>query len=115
VPWQPLPENRRKDPERIGESLDRVLKGMGVPDAKGITTVFDDWAGIVGEVTAARTRPVAIDDGTLVVATDEPAVATQVRFLEPQLLGRLAEVCGEGRVTKVVVRVEARRRRAGGR
>jgi predicted nucleic acid-binding Zn ribbon protein len=106
VPWSPLPQDRGRDPERVGTSLDRVLKGMGVPDAQGITTVFDDWAGVVGEVTAQRTRPVAIDHGTLVIATDEPAVATQVRYLEPQLLARLATVCGEGRVTKVVVRVE---------
>jgi predicted nucleic acid-binding Zn ribbon protein len=82
-----------------------------VPDAKGITTVFDDWAAIVGEVTASRTRPVAIDDGTLVIATDEPAVATQVRYLESQLLTRLAEVCGAGRVTKIAVRVEGRDKR----
>jgi predicted nucleic acid-binding Zn ribbon protein len=109
--WQPLPQDRGRDPERIGESLDRVLRGMGVPGAKGITTVFDDWAAIVGEVTAARTRPVAIDHGTLVIATDEPAVATQVRYLEPQLLTRLEEVCGAGRVTKVAVRVEGRQRR----
>jgi predicted nucleic acid-binding Zn ribbon protein len=111
VPWKPLPSERGPDPEPVADALERVLRGLGMPGAKGITTVFDDWQSVVGETTAARTRPVAIDGGTLVVATDEPAVAAQLRYLEQQLLTRLAEVCGDGRITAIAARVEGGRRR----
>jgi predicted nucleic acid-binding Zn ribbon protein len=82
-----------------------------MPGARGITTVFDDWASVVGETTAAHTQPRSIDRGTLIVATTEPAVASQLRFLERELLARLAAICGEGRITSIAVTVEARKRR----
>jgi predicted nucleic acid-binding Zn ribbon protein len=111
VPFQRLPSEHGPDPQAVGDALERVLRGLGMPGAKGITTVFDDWPSVVGNTAAARTRPVAIDGGTLVVATDEPGVASQLRYLEPQLLARLAEVCGDDRIRAIAVRVEGTRRR----
>jgi hypothetical protein len=84
---------------------------MGAPEASGVHQVFDRWVDVVGEGMAARTRPIAIDAGALVVATDEPAMASHLKFLEPTLIARLAELIGEGRVTKVEVRVERKGRR----
>ena len=72
--------------------------------------VFERWAEVVGEAMAARTRPVSIDGEALVVMCDDPALTTHVRFLEPQLVGRLAELAGERRITRVEVRVDRRRR-----
>jgi hypothetical protein len=72
--------------------------------------VFDRWADVVGDSMAARTRPVAIDGQSLVVACDDPALTTHVRFLEPQLVARLAELAGERHITRVEVRVDRRRR-----
>jgi hypothetical protein len=109
MPWRPLPSDR--GPERLESVLDRVLAGLGMPTAKGVQTVFDDWPAVVGEAMAARTRPVAIDESTLVVAVDDPALATHVRFLEAELVQRLGELIGEGRVTRVNVRVDRPRRR----
>jgi hypothetical protein len=45
-------------------------------------------------------------DGTrLVIAVDEPAWATQVRYLERELIARLAEVVGGALVASIEVRV----------
>jgi hypothetical protein len=44
----------------------------------------------------------------LVIAVDEPGWATQLRYLESDLLGRLAGALGEGVVERVEVRVRAR-------
>ena len=109
VAWTPLPGT--VPPARVGDTLDRVLKSLGAPTSAGISVVFDRWCDVVGEAMAARTRPLTIDRQTLVVGCDEPAVATHVRFLEPQLVARLAELAGERQVTRVEVRVE----RGGGR
>jgi predicted nucleic acid-binding Zn ribbon protein len=96
---------------RVGDALDRVLAGLGAPTSAGIEAIFDRWADVVGEAMAARTRPATIDGETLVVACDEPALATHVRFLEPQLVARMGELAGERRIRRVEVRVDGGRRR----
>jgi hypothetical protein len=54
---------------------------------------------------AARTRPLKIDGSRLVLAVDEPAIATHVRFLQAELLARLEQLLGPGRVTALDLRV----------
>jgi predicted nucleic acid-binding Zn ribbon protein len=44
----------------------------------------------------------------LVVGVDDPAWATQLRFLESELLERLAAEFGPGEVTSIEVRVRRR-------
>jgi predicted nucleic acid-binding Zn ribbon protein len=111
--WRPLP-GTPVPPKRLGETLDRVLGRLGSPPAAGVEVVFDRWGEVVGKAMAARTRPVAIEGETLVVGCDEPALATHVRFLEPQLVARLGELSGQRHVTRIEVRVDRRRTRAGG-
>jgi predicted nucleic acid-binding Zn ribbon protein len=107
--WRPLPGGPAA-PVRLGDTIDGVLARLGTPSRAGVEVVFDRWDEVVGEVMAARTRPVAIDGETLVVRCDDPALTTHVRFLEPQLLARLAELSGARHITRVEVRVDRRRR-----
>jgi predicted nucleic acid-binding Zn ribbon protein len=90
---------------RVGDTIDRVLGRIGAPPSAGVEVVFDHWDEVVGAQMAARTRPVSIDGETLVVACDDPALTTHVRFLEPQLVARLAELSGARTITRVEVRV----------
>ena len=92
-------------PRPIGQTLDAVMRGLGAPEASGVHLVFDRWAEVVGDGLAARTRPVKIDGSRLVLAVDEPAIATHVRFLQAELLARLEELLGPGRVTALDLRV----------
>ena len=94
---------------RLGDTIDRVLSRLGTPSRAGVEVVFERWAEVVGESMAARTRPVSIDGASLVVMCDDPALTTHVRFLEPQLVSRLAELAGERHITRVEVRVDRRR------
>lgn len=104
MPWAPLPGEDR-EPRRVGESLDRVAASLGVPEAAVLPAVFGGWADLVGERVAAHARPRALRHGVLLVAVDEPAWATQLRFLEADLLARLADRLGAGAVTRIDVRV----------
>ena len=106
--WRPLPGGPPA-PVRLGDTIDRVLGRLGSPSRAGVEVVFDRWDEVVGDAMAARTRPVSIDGETLVVACDDPALTTHVRFLEPQLVGRLAELAGERHITRIEVRVDRRR------
>ena len=55
-------------------------------------TVFARWPELVGEAVAAHVTPIRLDAGSLVVEVDDPGWATQMKFLEGELLGRLAGV-----------------------
>jgi hypothetical protein len=81
------------------------MRSLGAPEASGVHLVFDRWPEVVGDSLAARTRPLKIDGSRLVLAVDEPAIATHVRFLQAELLDRLAELLGPGRVTALDLRV----------
>jgi predicted nucleic acid-binding Zn ribbon protein len=106
VPWEPLPTSRQgADPTPVGEELDRFVKGLGGPSARTVGGVFSRWAEIVGEQVAAHTRPLSMREGALQVAVDDPAWAPQLRFLEAQIVDRLAEVVGPGEITRIEVRV----------
>ena len=94
--WRPLDEDR--GPRKIGDALDRV-----VPGGRAFTTLLETWPTLVGDGLAARTRPSALHATTLVIAVDDPAWATQVRYLETDLLTRVAEALGTGIVTEIRV------------
>ena len=105
---RPLPGNG-PGPQQIRGALDAVMRGLGAPEASGVHLVFDRWAEVVGEGLAARTRPLKIDGKRLVLAVDEPAIATHVKFLQAELLVRLAELLGPDRVTAIDLRVGPKR------
>jgi len=105
--WKPLPGDR-PDPRPVGESLDRVASSLGVDRAATLAGVFASWEEMVGASVAQHTRPRSLREGTLVVTVDEPAWATQLRWLEADLLARLAEALGPGQVERIEVRVDQR-------
>ncbi|MFN0091027.1 MAG: DciA family protein [Acidimicrobiales bacterium] len=93
-------------PRPLGEALDRVVRGLSGERAAVVATVFDRWDELVGEALAAHVRPVSLERGRLVVAADDPAWASQVRWLQADVLARLALV--DASVTQLEVRVRPR-------
>lgn len=104
--WRPLP-GEVPEPRRVGESLDRVASSLGVTRASTLSGVFASWPDLVGEAVAEHARPRSLRDGVLVVTVDEPAWATQLRWLEADLVARLTEVLGADQVSRIEVRVAA--------
>ena len=102
------PGERGRPPARVGASVDRLVRDLAGTTSLAVHVVFQRWDEAVGPAVAAHARPVSLDAGRLVVAVDEPGWATQLRYLEQDLLARLAEVAGAGVVTSVDVRVRAR-------
>ena len=93
------------EPKSLKSSLDRVARSLGGPDAGSLSGVFGHWADIVGPQLAAHARPVSLSKGVLVVAVTEPAWATQLTYLESELVGRFREALGDGVVDRVEVRL----------
>lgn len=111
MPWEPLPGDKSVEPARMNESLDRLVRHLGAPSASVTSGLFRRWPELVGENVSANCRPVALRDGTLVVAVSDPAWATQLRFLEATLLERLQAELGADTVTVIEVRVRPERAR----
>jgi predicted nucleic acid-binding Zn ribbon protein len=105
--WRPLPPPGGGEPRPIREALDR-LAGRTGSSRPVLATVFGRWAEVVGTEVAAHARPVAIRHGALVVAVDDPTWASQLRWLGPDLLARLAEAAGEPVADRLEVRVGRR-------
>jgi predicted nucleic acid-binding Zn ribbon protein len=106
-----------RDPVPIGDSLNAFVRSLrnDASDASGqmasqmatqMGSVFGHWAEAVGDAVAAHVKPVKLDGTKLIVEVDDPAWATQLRFLETELKQRLLEVAGA-----TVETIEARVRR----
>jgi predicted nucleic acid-binding Zn ribbon protein len=112
-----------RDPVPIGDSLNSVVRSLRNDAADSATTgqtpgqptsqpasqmgnVFGRWAEAVGAAVAAHVKPVKLDGTKLIVEVDDPAWATQLRFLEATMKQRLLEVAGAS-----VETIEARVRR----
>ena len=89
----------------MSATVDRLIRSLGAPSASITRSLFTDWDDIVGDQISAHSRPHALRERTLVVAVDDPAWATQLRFLETELLGRIATATGSDEVTAIEVRV----------
>jgi predicted nucleic acid-binding Zn ribbon protein len=85
------------------------MKSLRGTDRLQIGGVFGRWDDAVGETVAAHVRPVRLDEGVLVVEADDPAWATQVRFLTDTIRSRLDEVA-RVRIERIEVRVAGRSR-----
>jgi len=108
---------RDDEPVRLGDSLHDVVRSLRPDGAPGGVTrmggdasasalggVFGRWEEAVGDALAAHVQPVKLDGTTLVVQVDDPAWATQLKFLEGTLKQRLAEVAG-ATIDRIEVRV----------
>jgi len=98
------------DPVAISESLDGVVRSLRGPSRRAVGGVFGRWVDAVGPQVADHVRPLKLDGGVLTVEVDDPAWATQVKFLAPTVIERLASVAGV-EITKIDVRVDRRNSR----
>ena len=100
----------------ISDSLNSVIRSLrndssdtasSGQTASQLGGVFGRWAEAVGDAVAAHVKPIKLDGTKLIVEVDDPAWATQLRFLETALKQRLLEVAG-ATVETVEVRVKGR-------
>jgi len=110
-PWRALPEPGGCDPRPVSDSLDGMTRHLGAPRASVLHAVFARWEEVVGSSIAAHAEPVSVRDNVLVIATEEPGWATQLRFLGPGLLRRLSAVAGVDSIDRVEIKVRPPGRR----
>lgn len=108
--WRPLhPSHDGGDDARpVADSLGQLSRRLGLGEPTTLVAVFAEWEHVVGAVVADHCHPERLRDGELVVVVDEPAWATEVRFLSDEIRTRCNQRAGLDAVRTVVVRVNTK-------
>lgn len=101
------PRGRTDGPDDAPADSGDGVGGRRPTGAASMGAVFGRWDEIVGSVVAAHVQPVRLDGDRLTVEVDDPAWATQWKFLDADLRARLETETGV-RVATVEVRVRRR-------
>lgn len=99
-------------PREVGEVVRGLLSESPMRGGVALGRLVRAWDRVVGPQLSRETRPVALDEGALVVAASDGAWGAQVRFLTEEIRRRANETLGGGEVRSV--RVVVARRRPGG-
>ena len=75
----------------LASELNALLRRMGSESSDVVAGVFGEWESIVGTQIAAHVTPVMIKDSRLVVSVDDPAWATQTKFLESDIAKKVSQ------------------------
>lgn len=75
----------------LASELNALLRRMGSESSAVVAGVFGEWETIVGAQIASHVTPVMIKDGRLVVSVDDPAWATQTKFLESDIAKKVSQ------------------------
>ena len=97
-----------KPPRALNEVLGKVLRRMRVSDQSSAIGLFSGWRQIVGDTIADHAVPKRLEKRVLVVEVDDPAWATQLKFLESQLIATLRDNVGD-EVESLEIRVRRSR------
>lgn len=92
----------------MGRVVDRVLASLGSPTVDTLSLVFSHWDEVVGSAIASVTEPLSLDRGVLVVAVPDGGWASQLTWMEADLVTRLNDRLGAGTVTRFETRVRPR-------
>ena len=93
-----------KEPVHLRSVLEQLLKDFGTPDISVVTSIVDQWEEVVGIDLATKISAVAISGSELIVRVDDPAWASQINWLEKQLLDKITNLVGEEKITSIRVR-----------
>ena len=95
------------DPQPIRVGLERFFRHLGAPPVDVVATLTDRWSEIVGPALAGRTRPLELVDGVLTVGCDDGAWASQIGWMEAQVIDRFSAVFPDVALVRVTTRIVA--------
>ena len=97
------PENSQES--RLSDELDVLLRKLGSESSTVVAGICSTWDQLVGETVAQHASPIKLELGRLLVEVDEPAWATQMRFLESEIISKLSASTGNA-INGIDVRVK---------
>ena len=83
------PFDKGRDPLTAGASLDFLIKDFKWSVEIGEADLFNSWAKLVGEDTAAKSTPESLEKGVLTVRCASTAWATQLTLTQSDILSTI--------------------------
>jgi predicted nucleic acid-binding Zn ribbon protein len=83
------PFDKGRDPVSASSTLDSLIKDFKWSVEIGEADLFNSWAKLVGEDTAAKSTPESLEKGVLTVRCASTAWATQLRLMSGTILERV--------------------------
>jgi predicted nucleic acid-binding Zn ribbon protein len=100
-------------PVALGDAIAAVGEELGVGDPRGLARLLDAWPDMVGDAIAAHARIRSLRRGVLTIVVDAAPWATQLRYLESEIVARAAAVLADDvREARIVVEPAVREGRA---
>jgi hypothetical protein len=94
------------EPVSIGDAAALVGDELGLAEPRSFARLVDSWSEVVGDAVAQHSRVRGVRNGVLELVVDAPAWATQLRYLEADLVERASRLVGPGVVSAVRVSVD---------
>ena len=91
-----------KEPRRIGDILQGVLKDLGIDEEVARQEVVERWASVVGEKIASVAKAVAVSGDVLFVQVASSAWMNELNLMRHDILKRLNAGAGKGRIERIV-------------
>lgn len=98
------PRPSRRDPQRIGQVFQRLLRSRAWEQQVATGSVVANWSEIVGDDISLHCPVESFSAGVLVVRADSTAWAQQMRLLLPVLAKRIDDEVGAGAVTQILIK-----------
>ncbi len=95
---------RVAEPRAIGDVLNRLVNDFG--DGGLLYLLHQHWEQVVGLTVAQHCKPQKIVDSQLIVHVDHPGWATEIQYLEQELLEKMVKIDSKLRFTGVKVHVK---------
>lgn len=98
-----------REPAPLSDMLNSVMRRFRSANVDVVSGVFGQWREVVGDAIADHATPVRIEDKRLTIEVEDQAWATQLRFLEQELLHTLRTHFGDA-IEKIEIRMRRSRK-----
>jgi predicted nucleic acid-binding Zn ribbon protein len=93
---------KASQPERIGQVLNRTLKGLKIERRIKEETVLLNWNRVVGERISRESIPVRVRDAILFVKVPNASWRNELVFLKANIIQGLNHSVGENVIKEIV-------------
>lgn len=93
-----------RDPELVGEALDRLISERGWKTAAAGGDLVASWPDVVGADLAAHVTPESLADGELVLRADSTTWANAATLFTGQIQEAIDQFVGPDVVTSITIR-----------
>ncbi|GAC66762.1 DUF721 family protein [Gordonia soli] len=90
-----------RDPQSLGKLTGRIAAERGWQPKISEGALFGMWEQIVGSEIAAHANPTELRDNVLHIQAESTAWATQLRYVQAQILAKISSAAGDGIVTSL--------------